>query len=335
MTFLTFRTIFLSTSLALLIGLPAAWLARRLKLLDQPAGEPHKQHALTVPLAGGLVILIIVLGVALFEGLWNQAAIRSILLPGLIVFAFGLWDDHRHLSALWKLVGQLLATVILILLGVQIRLFDTLPWLNIAITVLWVVGITNAYNFVDSMDGLATGLAALTAAFFMLVTYDSNQLDLSSLSAILVGACIGCFYYTAPPAKFFLGDSGAQLLGFLLAGLAIAYNPLGFLRIQSWYVPILLLGVPIFDMILVVYSRLRRGKPVYQAGRDHTYHRLVALGLDTNRAVLTMQFAALLLGCLAFIALAQPPLIANLIFGGCLIAGMAALLILDHRKGRL
>jgi UDP-GlcNAc:undecaprenyl-phosphate/decaprenyl-phosphate GlcNAc-1-phosphate transferase len=269
---------------------------------------------------------------ALLERVLVHKVIWAILLPAAIVFAFGLVDDRRGLSAPWKLLGQLLATGLMIALGVQIHLFDQYPWVNLAITVFWMVGITNAYNFVDSMDGLANGLACLAAAFFMLVTFDSGQGDLSVFSALLFGTCVGVYYFTFRPARYFLGDSGAQLLGFLLAGLAIAYTPLGFLRIQSWYIPILLMGVPIFDTTLIVFSRLRRHRHFYRAGQDHTYHRLVELGLDPNRAVLTMQFAAGLLGCLAFITLTLPPLAANIIFAACLLGGFVCIAVLDSKR---
>jgi UDP-GlcNAc:undecaprenyl-phosphate GlcNAc-1-phosphate transferase len=332
MSSITFRVIFISVLAGLVIGLPLFWLTRRLNLLDQPGSAPHKLHKSPVPLAGGLVVYLSVMIIGLITGALSHPNVQAILLPATIVFIFGLWDDIRGLSAPWKLLGQLLATVCILLLGVQIRLFDQLPWLNLLITVLWIVGVTNAYNFVDSMDGLANGLGILAAAFFMLVTFDSSQHDLSLMSTILLGAGIGVFFYTASPAKFFLGDSGAQFLGFVMAGLGIAYNPVGFLRIQSWFVPILLVGVPIFDAALVIFSRLRRGKPIYRAGVDHTYHRLVSLGLHSNRAVLTMQFAALLLGCLAFIALTLPPLAANLIFFTCLMGGLIFILYLDSKK---
>lgn len=332
MSLLTFRAILLASLIALALSVPLVSLARRAGLMDVPGSAPHKQHPSVVPLAGGPVILLTLILAALLENVLLLKSIWAILLPGLIIFVFGVIDDRRGLSAPWKLLGQLLATGLLIAFGVQIRLFDQYPWLNLAITVLWMVGITNAYNFVDSMDGLADGLACLAAAFFMLVTFDSGQGELSVFSAMLFGACVGVYYFTFPPARYFLGDSGAQLLGFLLAGLAIAYTPLGFLRIQSWYIPILLMGVPIFDTTLIVISRLRRGKPFYRAGQDHTYHRLVGLGLDHNRAVLTMQFAAGFLGCLAFITLSLPILAANIVFAACLLAGFVCIAILDSQR---
>jgi len=332
MSFLTFRAIFIASLIALALSLPMFYLSRRIGLMDVPGSAPHKLHPAVVPLAGGPVILLTLILAALFENVLKLKSTWTLLLPGLIIFAFGVVDDRRGLSAPWKLLGQLLATGLLISFGIQIRLFDQYPWLNIAITVLWMVGITNAYNFVDSMDGLANGLACLAAAFFMLVTFDSGQTELSVFSALLFGTCVGLYYFTFPPARFFLGDSGAQLLGFLLAGLAIAYTPLGYLRIQSWYIPILLMGVPIFDTTLIVISRLRRGKPVYRAGQDHTYHRLVALGLDSNRSALTMQFTAGFLGILAFITLSLTPLAANIVFSTCIVSGFICIAILESKR---
>jgi UDP-GlcNAc:undecaprenyl-phosphate/decaprenyl-phosphate GlcNAc-1-phosphate transferase len=235
------------------------------------------------------------------------------------------------LPVIAKLGGQVLAAILLISLGLQVRLFSN-DWVDWAITLVWLVGITNAFNFVDSMDGLATGLGSMSAAFFMLVTYDSMQMELSLFSALLFGACVGSFYHNSMPARYFLGDSGAQLLGFVLAALAIAYTPIGFIRLQSWFVPILLLAVPIFDTALVVLSRLRRGRPIYKANLDHTYHRLVRLGMSCSRAVMTMHVAAMLLGCLAFVLLPIPPIWGNSVFAACVITGALGILILDNRR---
>lgn len=330
-TFITFRVIFFTTLFCIAIGPVGFWLARKLSLVDIPGSAPHKLHNSPMPIAGGLLLFVTIGIMGTVEGIAASVPIRSILLAAAVVFLFGLLDDFRDLHPLWKLAGQVLATSLLIQLGVHVRLFPH-DWINYTLTVLWVVGVTNAYNFVDSQDGLASGLAILAAAFFMLVTIDSQQENLSLFSTILLGACLGSFFYNASPAHTFLGDSGSQLLGFVLAALGIAYNPLGFSRLASWYVPILLVGVPIFDTALVVISRLRRGKPVYRAARDHTYHRLVAFGMAPTRAVLTMHSSSLLLGCLAFIALDLPPLAANAIFGLVLGLGTIAFILLDDRK---
>lgn len=331
MSFHTFSLIFSAAFLALLTSPVFQWLSFRLKLVDVPGSKPHKLHRKPVPIAGGLVIFSTVILAGLFKNILQLPSVYPILVPAVIIFIFGLLDDARGLSVNWKLAGQILATFLLVQLGTQVLLFQN-DWLNIAVTYLWVIGITNAFNFVDSMDGLAAGLAGLAAAFFMLVTYDSGQLELSLLSAILVGACVGSYLFNSAPARYFLGDSGSQFLGFGLASLAIAYTPDGFLRSQSWFVPILLLGVPIFDTCLVVVSRLRRKRPVYQGNLDHTYHRLVVLGVASNHAVVAMHLAALLLGSLAIVALSMPPLQGNLIFFFSLLTGLGVILYLDRRK---
>jgi UDP-GlcNAc:undecaprenyl-phosphate GlcNAc-1-phosphate transferase len=132
------------------------------------------------------------------------------------------------------------------------------------------------------------------------------------------------------PARLFLGDSGSQTFGFLVAAIAMEYAPVGLSPISSWFVPILLVGMPIFDTTLVVCSRFRKGLPVYKANLDHTYHRLVKLGLDERRAVLTIHLAALLLSLVAFVTFYLPPLIANLVFGLILILGTVIILYLER-----
>jgi UDP-GlcNAc:undecaprenyl-phosphate/decaprenyl-phosphate GlcNAc-1-phosphate transferase len=330
MSFLTFRVIFAAAFLSLALGPFCYWLSCRLHLVDVPGSKPHKLHPNAVPLAGGIVIFTTVILASIAGEVLHLPSVWPILAPAGIIFVFGLLDDAKGLSVLWKLSGQILATILLVQLGTQVLLFQS-AGLNILVTFLWIIGVTNAYNFVDSMDGLATGLAGLAAAFFMLVTFDSGQIELSLFSAVVLGACVGSYFYNSAPARFFLGDSGSQFLGFGLAALAIAYTPDGFLRSQSWFIPILLVGVPIFDTALVVVSRLRRKHPIYLGNLDHTYHRLVAMGIASNRAIVTMHTAALLLGFLAFIALPLPPVQGNLIFFFCLFAGIGLIIYLDRK----
>jgi len=306
--------------------------AIKFRLIDQPHSSPHKIHQRPVPKAGGLALGLAIISINLLSGNMQSSTIRAILFASSIIFLFGLWDDAHRLSPRWKLVGQVLATIILISQGVHIRMLGSLTMLNLALTLLWTIGITNAFNLVDSMDGLAIGLAAIASAFFMLVTVDANQPALSLLSAIILGSSIGLLYFNTLPAHTFLGDSGAQFLGFVLASLAIAYTPPGLPQPSSWFVPILLLSVPIFDTSLVVISRLRHRKAVYQAGLDHTYHRLVNLGLPSSRAVLTMHLFAIVSGCLAFMALPLPPLWANAVFATFLLAGLLILLWLEKKE---
>jgi UDP-GlcNAc:undecaprenyl-phosphate GlcNAc-1-phosphate transferase len=337
-----FETLLIALVISFLLSYGSIRLACRIRLLDLPGSAPHKQHNHPIPLAGGIALFLTLLASGFLTNAFQNRDSWIIFLAAIPIFLFGLWDDFKNLSPLVKLIGQLIATVILISQGIMIHIFENpdfffhgtgslfiyLDWL---ITILWVVGITNAFNFVDSMDGLAVGLSGMAACFFMLVTLDSGQVLLSQFSAIIIGECIGLYFFNSPPADLFLGDSGAQLLGFLLAILGISYAPIGANQSSSWFVPIMLLSVPIFDMALVVFSRLRRRRPVYVAALDHTYHRLLRLGIPSNRAVLVMQMISLMLGCLAFISLIQPPITANLIFLLVLTAGGLALLFFDRR----
>jgi UDP-GlcNAc:undecaprenyl-phosphate GlcNAc-1-phosphate transferase len=338
-----FEAILLSALLAIVLAWLSIRLALRVGLLDIPNSAPHKRHTQPTPLAGGIALFAALLISSWASSTIANPAVQATLLAGLIVFLFGLWDDFRGISPLVKFVGQTAAVIVLIALGIRIRVFESPEFffggdsalfvtLDVLLTWLWVVGITNAFNFVDSTDGLAVGLTGVAAAFFMLVMLEAGQRDLSYLSALLLGVCIGLFFFNSQPAVLFLGDSGAQSIGFILAALAIAYQPVGANQTSSWVVPVLLLAVPIFDMGLVVFSRLRRRRPVYAASWDHTYHRLLALGMNPNRAGVFMHTLSLLLGCLAFILLTRPPLVANTVFVGMIVLGVLAVLFLDSHK---
>jgi UDP-GlcNAc:undecaprenyl-phosphate GlcNAc-1-phosphate transferase len=301
-------------------------LAQRIHLVDMPGAATHKKHQVETPIAGGLVILVslmITLGILQLQ-LSNE--VRGILLGTLVMMLWGLIDDRFNLRPSHKIFGQLLAALIVIGFGVQVHI-TKIDWLDFLITLFWFIGITNAFNFVDSMDGLAVGLAGIASAFFMLVTLDSAQPELAFLSAAFMGTMIGCFFFNAPPARMFLGDSGSLMLGFSLAAIGIAYTPAqaGLPQGVSWFVPILVLGVPIFDMALVVVSRFRKRRPIYLANTDHVYHRLEQYGFKPNRAVAAMHVTAIILGLLAFITLDMGIFAANLIF---LVVVLIALVIL-------
>lgn len=310
----------------MLILVPAAIrLAEHFNLVDVPFSAPHKIHTRPVPRAGGIALAVIVGLVNVLGGATVSPQVRAILTSALVILVFGLADDALGLSAPWKFLGQIIAAALLVWQGVYIQILRQ-PLLDLPLTFLWVIGITNAFNFVDSMDGLAVGLAGIASAFFLLVTLDAGQTSLAFLSAVMLGACIGMGYYNLLPARSFLGDSGAQLLGFILAGIGIAYTPPGLPQPSSWFVPILLLSVPIFDMVLVVLSRLRRRVSLVQGSQDHTYHRLVNAGMQPSHAVASMHMTAILAGCLAFMALRLEPLWANAIFAVALLGGLVLLL---------
>ncbi len=333
--------LFEHVAVGLIFTLLAGWvgmhLARRFGLMDIPGQEAHKQHAAPTPLAGGIAILIAFL-LNLFVYGRELKDMQPVLLAGLVILVTGIIDDAISIRFWQKLVVEIAVSLLLIGLGVQVRVFaSAFPAMpvqiagafDIFITLLWLVGMTNAFNFVDSMDGLATGVGLIAAIFLSAACIFSGQASLALFMAFMIGVTYGLHAFTSMPARLFLGDGGALALGFLLASAAMIYNPRIFPQGSSWFVPILILGVPIFDATLVVVSRLRRKRQVYLAGRDHTYHRLVAIGLEPNRAVLVMHVASVLLGCLAFFAMNQSTLWANIIFAAVLITGLVLLRFID------
>lgn len=326
-----FPAMLLAASTALIVAPLMIRILPSLGLVDLPGSAEHKRHLKPTPLAGGPILAVSLIVCYAILRLPVDREVVGILAGAFLMVLWGIADDRLGLSPLQKLLGQLLAAALLVYFGVQVRILR-LPWLNLLLTALWVVGLTNAFNFVDSMDGLALGLAGIAAAFFMLVTIDSAQPILAALSAAIFGATIGAYFFNAAPARMFLGDSGAQLLGFLLAAVGIAYTPAsaGLPQGVTWFTPILVLGVPIFDMSLVVISRLRTRQPIYRANRDHTFHRLVHLGLDGTRSVLAMQLAAIMMGLVAFIALDANVLEANIMFAGIALIGVIVIVLLQR-----
>ena len=305
--------------------------AAYLRLVDVPGSAPHKRHTSVTPLAGGPVLAgSIGLTYAVLRP-HSDPLVQGIFLGGLAMFVWGMLDDRFTLRPRVKILGQIGAAAIALGFGIQVRITQY-AWIDLALTLLWMVGLINAFNFVDSMDGLALGLASIALAFLVLATLDAGQPALAALSAAILGGTLGLYFYNATPARLFLGDSGAQLLGFALAAIGIAYVPAGAGLPQgvSWFTPILVLGVPIFDTTLVVVSRLRKRRPVYLAHNDHTYHRLVAMGMHPSRSVLAMQLAAILLGLAAFIALDLTVFLANLLFGLIVLCGVVSIGVLER-----
>jgi len=315
-------------------------LTQNVGLLDVPGRVPHKVHDKPVPLAGGTALILSLTILFFLTGMWNNRFSRAVVLASFIIYLFGLLDDLRGLSAVPKLTGQLLAGFILITSNISVHFVASLSlyflspvlvaWLDITLTLFWLVGVTNAMNMIDSMDGIAVGVSGIALLFFVLVTSLSGQVHLTEISIILLGITIGLYFFNVTPARLFLGDSGSQTFGFLIAAIAMEYAPVGLPPISSWFVPILLVGMPIFDTTLVVYSRLRQGLPIYKANLDHTYHRLVALGFDERRAVLTIHLAAILLSLIAFVTFYLSPVLANIIFGMILLTGVALIFYLDR-----
>lgn len=280
--------------LALCLTPPVRALARRAGVMDRPS--PRKLHARPVPLLGGLALYAAIGGAAAFfappaPGLLGLVAGATLLL------LTGLWDDTRGLSPRGKLLAQAAAALVALAGGVSIS-FLPHPLLNWGVTVLWLVGITNAFNLLDNMDGLSAGLAAISGGTFALLAaryaeLGPEQLPTAVAGAAIAGACLGFLRHNLYHASIFMGDAGSQTLGFLLAGLAAYGSWRSPTLSTSLLIPFLVLAYPIFDTSLVTLLRWRQGRPLTLGGKDHSSHRLVRLGLGRTETVLLIYLFAL------------------------------------------
>lgn len=303
--------------------------ATRFAWLDQPS--KRKVHADPIPLMGGLAMyaaFVTVLPIAnsravLSEGLWVLAGATLLLIVGVI-------DDRRGVSPLQKLAAQVLAALCLVAGDIGVGFLQD-PWLNAIVTVVWVVGICNAMNLLDNMDGLSAGVTAIASTAFLVLAVMQGQIWVSLVAAVLLGATLGFLYFNWNPATIFMGDAGSLLLGFLLAVLALKLRFPASGSQSSWVIPILILGVPMFDTALVILSRTRRGIPVFAGGKDHTSHRLVRCGLSVRQAVGAIYAVAGLCALAAVaIRLAPGPLVGFAVFGGLAFVACVLMIALER-----
>jgi UDP-GlcNAc:undecaprenyl-phosphate/decaprenyl-phosphate GlcNAc-1-phosphate transferase len=326
-------TLFLIFASALLFAIGGTPVARRVALslgiTDQPSAR--KVHTQAMPLLGGVAIYSAFVAALLVVGHeFYVEQLIGILLGATWVSFLGVWDDWRGVRPLLKLAGQAVAALILIATGVQVEFLHN-PVLNAALTIFWVVGITNALNLLDNMDGLSGGVAAIAAAWFALLAVDNGQVLVGSMAVALLGAALGFLIYNFNPASIFMGDGGSLFLGFLLAAVGIKLRFFGHSDEVTWMIPVLVLGVPIFDTTLVFISRLRRGlNPLTTPGRDHLSHRLVKLGLTPRRAVLAIYAIGIVLGALAFMVQYASAPVAYGLFALMLLLGAIALWRLER-----
>jgi len=308
-----FIPIILASGLVSFIATPLIRrLAQILNFVDKP--EARKMHLSPVPMLGGVAIyigLVTAMGLTSISGSYDQ--LLGILGGATVMTVVGLWDDRRGLSPQFKILGEVAAAVILIWSGIHVTLFAS-PMLNILITIIWVIGICNAINFLDNMDGLAAGIAVVASGFFFTIALIEKLGLVAALGAATLGACVGFLYYNFSPATLFMGDAGSLLLGFILAVLGMKLSFVGRSLSVTWMIPIIILGIPIFDTTLVVLSRLRRHRPIYRGGKDHTSHRLVTVvGMDPPRAVMTLYLIAATLGLTAIMLIDATVLQARII----------------------
>jgi UDP-GlcNAc:undecaprenyl-phosphate GlcNAc-1-phosphate transferase len=331
-------TLMLIFATALVFAIGATPVARRVALRAGIVAPPgaRRIHQTPIPLLGGVAMYgAFMLALVLFADRFYISQIVGIVVGATWVSFLGIWDDRVGLRASLKLIGQILAALILVVTGVAIDLFHQ-PLLDTVITLFWVIGITNAMNLLDNMDGLSGGVAAVAAAFFLLLAAANGQYLVGSLSAALLGVAIGFLIYNFNPASIFMGDTGSLFLGFMLAATGIKLRFPGHPLLATWFIPIIVLGLPIFDTTLVFVSRLRRGlNPLTNPGTDHLSHRLVARGFTRREAVLILYLVAGALGVMAMFCAQAGVLESYVAFAVTLLAGAVALYEFEFRVGQV
>ena len=309
-------------------------LARRFGVVDKPSAR--KVHQVPTPLMGGLAIYgAFMIALLMFHN-WGGKDRETLALTQLVailggatwLMIVGFIDDRYVLKPPVKFAGQLVAVAGILLSGIHVQLFDNVI-LDTLLTTFWMMGIINAVNFLDNMDGLAAGISGIAAFFFFILAASQGQALVATVSAALCGSAVGFLVYNFNPATSFMGDMGSLVLGFLLSVLGIKLTFATQVREVSWMIPILVLGLPIFDTTLVVFTRLRERRSPLQGGKDHSSHRLVVMGLSHRAAVIVLYGVCLLLGGAAFIISTSDVPTAKLIGTGAATVAVIAFILLE------
>ena len=265
-------------------------------VVDRPNAS-HKSHKQPVPYLGGVAIILGVVIISYSASLFSNFTsstfwlASSVLGPALSLGLIGLWDDVKNLKPLPRFIAQSLAGILtaIVLIATDTMgnptgstLFDSL------LTILWVVGICNAINFFDNLDGGAAGTVAISSITLAILALNGDQYLITALSTVTAGATLGFLVWNKSPAKIYMGDAGALFLGVLLATLTVRFKPSTQTQIGSFLVPILLLAIPILDTTVAVFSRVRRHLSPFQGGQDHLSHRLIRAGLSRKQAAFTL-----------------------------------------------
>jgi len=320
----------LAFGLALAISLYTTPLMRtaalRFGIVDRPDGR-LKQQAEPVPYLGGLAIYLSFLLALTATRRFDSTEVLGMLLAGSIAVILGLIDDLGVLSPGIKLAGQVVAVLALINASVYIKLGFLPPPLAIVLSFLWLLGIINAFNLIDVMDGLAAGVAAAASFILFLIAVVNGRQTYAILLAALCGALVGFLRYNVQPARIYMGDTGSMFIGLMLGALAMN-NSYTRQNLVASVAPVVILGVPIFDMLFVMYVRFRRGLPVFLGSPDHFALRLRKWRLTTRQTVTASWAATLGLGGLAIAMMLSEASVALAILGGIALASMVLALLL-------
>jgi UDP-GlcNAc:undecaprenyl-phosphate GlcNAc-1-phosphate transferase len=304
--------------LGVLLTLIARAASHRVGMVAAPRED--RWHQRPTPMLGGVAIYAaFVIGFLVFAPKLPGA--YAILAAATLLLLTGLVDDAIHIKPYAKLVFQMIAAATLVFFGLQLP-WGNYAWINDVLTIFWLVGITNAINLLDNMDGLAGGISLISSIFLAITFLINGQTSIAILPVLLGGAVLGFLVFNFKPASIFMGDSGSMFVGFMLAGTALLADTGRFRSLTSVLLtPVLILMIPIFDTCFVTVARKLSGRPISRGGRDHTSHRLVALGVSERRAVLMLYLFAAVCGMLALavrwlettVVLALVPLFALLV----------------------
>ncbi len=314
----------LTFGLALLLTLYGVPIARQAALkygiVDKPDGNLKHQRE-PVPYFGGLAIYLAFLMSLAFTFEFRQDVL-GIVLGGTIVVMLGLIDDFGVLTPWTKLAGQLLAVFVLIKSGIRIEIAALPEWLDLVLTVFWMVGLINAFNLLDIMDGLSAGVGAVSASCLLVVALLQGDQTIAVMLAALLGSLLGFLKYNWHPARIYMGDTGAMFIGLLLGAMTMiekypSDHPLSLLT------PVFILGIPIFDTLFVMYIRYRRGLPIFWGSPDHIAIRLRHWGMSVQQIVITSYAATAVVGVIGLAMLSVSEEV-----GWLLCAGTAGTLLL-------
>ncbi len=314
-------------------------LAFRVGAVDDPKKDKdpeRRMHSRPIPRMGGLAIFLgFLVSVLLFVKLDGQ--IRGLLLGAVVIVILGIFDDIYDLPAKFKFVVQIVAALIAVFAGNEIKFMFTYPlgWLAIPVSVIWIVGVTNAVNLIDGLDGLACGVSTISSMTLLVIALLFREAQTPILVAALVGGCLGFLPYNLNPAKIFMGDTGSTFLGFALGVISIQGLFKHYMFI-SFVVPFLMLGLPIFDTCFAFVRRIAHGQSPMHADRSHVHHRLIDMGFSQKQAVAVLYIISAILGLSAVVLATTGPLRAMLVlFALCAAGGIAMRLYLHNSEKHL
>lgn len=317
-------------------------MAYKIGAVDVPK-DNRRMHDHPIPRLGGLAIALAFILTTLLTVELNQQ-LQGIMLGGIVILVLGVLDDSLTLPALPKFVVQIVAATIVVAHGCTIR-FITNPFssevgacldlgiLAAPVTIIWIVTLTNAVNFIDGLDGLAVGVSGISAATMLVISLLVAEPQVALIMACLLGACIGFVPYNKNPATIFMGDTGSTFLGFILSAMSIQ----GFFKLYaiiSFVVPFLILGVPIFDITFAVLRRLAKHQNPMKADREHIHHRLIDMGFSQKQTVAITYTLTGILGLAAVLLTSSGEVKTLILIGSVIVVGALGIMVIfgpNHR----